>query len=277
MIRAYKNNERIATAVTLKDNTVLQVYPEKKSFATMDEWKATFTDTSFVEGELSNVSPEKAAERALKRDMDKITKHLSYPKDNDTPMQKTVRQLYFQLCLRDSCNKYYHPDSPNIYYRTRMESGLSVMIPNEGLITPVYFNYTSGQVYFNNQNQTNTSLLGLTFYYSYNKIMRTITPIVQNPVPNQKTIIWGPCYWLNYKSQENILQKLMDAGFYILFYNTYLRWGIVEKLYKIPNVKGVLSLNSGNDVNVFSPPRAGDHHWHFQSSVNVNTFIANKS
>ena len=272
MMRAYKNNERIATAVTLKDNTILQVYPEKKTFTTMDEWKTTFTDATFVEGE--TISDEARMERTRQRFVAKITKHLSYPVETDTPMQRAVRQLYFQLGLRDSCHKSYDPLNSNRYYRTRLESGLSVMIPNKGIITPVYFNYTSGMVFFDDKNQTNTSLLGLTFFFTYGKELRTITPIVQNLVPGQKTIIWNSVLYLMYNSQEKILRALMDAGFYILFYKTYFRYSDMETLYKIPNMKGILSYNyAESNVNVFNQREGVYLFGH--TSMDVSRFIAN--
>lgn len=42
-VRFYSNNKRLSTARILKNETFLQVYPEKKYFASEDEWRAHWT------------------------------------------------------------------------------------------------------------------------------------------------------------------------------------------------------------------------------------------
>ena len=42
--RAYANSTRIATAVLLKDKTVLQVYPEKKAFLNVEAWQSALPE-----------------------------------------------------------------------------------------------------------------------------------------------------------------------------------------------------------------------------------------
>ena len=261
MIRAFQNDSRIATAVFLKDNTLLQVYPEKKSFATLEEWKATFPEATFETQDRPAVVKVTREEKLMK----KIKSELSLPVSTDSPMQRVVRQLFFQLGLRDSLICYYtsndssSPPPPPFLYPRRHESGLYVMIPSEGRITPVHFNYKSGHVFFSGKNQVATSPDDLLFVRKELYDMVRIQPIFQTQAPDQKAVIILSTNWNN-KSQQSLATTLVSAGYYVLFMmNSYYPTSeMVKLLYSLPNVKGVLSTNYGNEMNVYSVPKEGE-------------------
>ncbi len=253
MIRAFQNNIRIATAVTLKDNTLLQVYPEKKAFPTQDEWKATFTDATFVEQERVAVVKAKKEKVAVKKNKS----DLSYLISTDTPMQRVVRQLFYQLGLRDSVSSYY-TSRDKYFHPRRYESGLYVMMPSDSRITPVHFNYKSGQVFFSGENQVSTSLDGLLFFRKQRFDLIRVMPILQVQHPDQKAVVILSNSFNSY--QHKMVNALVNAGYYILFMMNkwYPSPERVKALYALPNVKGVLSAEYGTEINIHPLPKEGE-------------------
>lgn len=56
-IRVYQNNNRVATAVPLKNGTVLQVYPTKKTFATEADFKSNWLTWGLMSIDFKKTDP----------------------------------------------------------------------------------------------------------------------------------------------------------------------------------------------------------------------------
>jgi hypothetical protein len=205
MIRAFQNGERISSAVPLKDGAVLQVYPSKQRFETLESWKNTF-ETAFFEN-------ESVRER---RDRMRNKKHfdlyISETKENETIMQKTVRQLYNQCGLADSVSKN------GLTFR---RCYLYAFFPMTGEMVPVFFNRVTGNVVFLGKVQNDTLTVGITFFLQ--KVMGdfiTVRPFVQEKKSAQKTVLYRVQRY-NYEEDIKNVNTLIAAGFHLRFYSHY--------------------------------------------------------
>ncbi len=64
--RAFQQKERISTAVLLKDSSVLQVYPSKTTYESMDAWRAAWPQATEFKGEAPAVASADATEKPKK-------------------------------------------------------------------------------------------------------------------------------------------------------------------------------------------------------------------
>jgi hypothetical protein len=232
MIRAFQNGVRIATAARLPNNAILQVFPEKKPYATEDSWKAEYVDAEFKTEPRHTAAPNMS-----------FMKNLSVIREEDTPMQRIVRQLYFQHSLPDSLGR-------------RVHSGLYVMMPGEGIISTVYFDRKTGAVTFNGKNQVARSTEDLTFFtknpYTRRGDMYMVDSTMAYPRVGQKMVIYRN---MGYSHSDEIVRKIRSAGFHVLFYRdnrkAYLTT-VCEKLYSLPGVAAIIENNMRNGLRLYS-------------------------
>lgn len=239
MIRAFDNEEqRIATATTLKDGTILQVFPSKKAFSTEELWKAQYPNATFETGPVYD-NCEKRRVKAIEK---LVTNYLSTPRLQDTEMQRTVRQLYFQLNLRNSVPstmKEFRGYGSGV----RQDSGLYVFLPSKGLITPVYYNYVTGRVFFENTNQEATPTANLVFFHKQNTNLKLVIPYLEPQNPQQKTIIYHTTPYRQIDGIAEDVARLRQAGLNVVYFHsntTYFDSHTLFILAKQPGFTGLL-------------------------------------
>lgn len=270
MIRAFEDGQRIATAVTFADGTILQVFPSKQAFATQDLWKAKYPQATFELGN-EHVPWQERQEKSVQK---LITNYLSTPRPNDTEMQRTVRQLYFQLNLRNSVPStmtQFHGYGSGV----RQESGLHVFIPQKGLITPVYYNYVTGRVFFDNCSQEATPTAGLVFFRKHGTNLKVVVPYLEEPNRQQKTVIYRSEIYRQYEGIELDVLELRQAGFNVLYFHRdrYCGPDTMKVLAKQPGISAVLHNNYGNTT-VFTPDgnqeRVDFRQWLLKQQIALN-------
>lgn len=269
MIRAFQNDQRIATAVKLTKGGILQVYPTKESFETEEDWKAKYQGSDFKESDRKQ-SNEKRRHTWLENH---LSQFLQKDVESDSPMQKLVRQFYFQCGIPDSIRSTTNTDTIHYFDTVRNNPRLHVFFPQLGKITPVYFNRKSGRVYIDGKDARSMSTLGLCFFLSgqfeYN--MELVQPLEQIRFPEKKVVIYCTAYWRN-KEDKVRIAMLLNAGYYVQFYynNRNPTSETVDAMYAIPNVMAVMATNhdSYESVSVFKQKT-----W-FPSTIGLSKWIA---
>ena len=237
MIRAFENGTRLATAVMgYNGSGILQVYPAKETFETLEAWKAKYPSAEFKE--------ETAKEKEVKKHRTWIDNDLSAnlysEQPTDTPFQASVRKLYFQLSLADSIRSRVKEVSQYDHLH-RFDPGLHIFLPLQGRIRPVYFNRKTGVVSIGYTNPNDISLEGAVFFVKSRNELCRVEPLVQTKSPDQKVVVYHP-YYEGHDACMARVKMLIDAGFYVQFYynKRSLYSDIVRPLYALPSVKSVM-------------------------------------
>lgn len=203
MIRAFQNGERISSVVPLKDGAVLQVYPSKQRFDTLESWKNTFQVAVFEQ--------ESVRERRDRiRNKMHFELYISETMTHETDMQKTVRQLYHQCGLADSVSRN------GLTFR---RSYLYAFFPMTGEMVPVFFNRATGNVVYLGKVQNDTLTVGITFFLQ--KVMGdfvVVQPFFQEKKSAQKTVLYRVQRY-NFTNDFKHIMTLREAGFYVRFYS----------------------------------------------------------
>lgn len=241
MIRAFQNGERISSAVPLKDGAVLQVYPSKQRFETLEAWKNS------IEG-VAEFQEESLRDR---RDRMRNKKHfelyISETMKHETDMVRTVRQLYNQCGLADSVSKN------GLTFR---RCYLYAFFPMTGQMVPVFFNRATGNVVYLGKTQNDTLTIGITFFLQ--KVMGdfiTVRPFVQEKKSAQKTVLYRVQRY-NFANDFKHIMTLREAGFYVRFYSDYT---ISESFVKY--------LGASNEFAGFIIDSIGDEIYYFDNST----------
>jgi hypothetical protein len=244
MIRAFENGTRLATAVLGYNRSgILQVYPTKETFETLEAWKAKYPSAEFKE--------ETAKEKEVKKHRTWIDNDLSVnlysEQATDTPFQASVRKLYFQLGLADSIRSRVKEVS-QFDHLHRFDPGLHIFLPVQGRIRPVYFNRKTGVVSIGYTNPNHISLEGAVFFVKSRNELCRVEPLVQIKSHDQKIVVYHS-YYEGYDTCMARVKMLIDAGFYVQFYynNRSFYGDIVRALYALPSVKSVMEGSSEYD------------------------------
>lgn len=253
MIRAYQNNERIATATKLREGGILQVYPSKEKFETEDAWKSKYEGAEFKEEDKKS-SSHKKRKAWVENHLDQ---YLYDEVDSDTPMQKLVRKLYAQYGIPDSISPAVQTDTIHYSQMIRYNPGLYVLLLDLGKIVHVVFNRKSGRVYIDYKDAIAMSPAGLLFFTNpHDNRMEVAKPLEQVYSAEKKVVVFWNSYW-RIKEDRTRIQALIDAGFYVKFYHNKRSPNLdtVNALYALPNVKALMQTNYGSwyDVAVFQP------------------------
>lgn len=271
MIRAFKNNTRIATAVKMAEGNIFQVYPVKQRFDSEEAFKAAYPEHEFKE-ETRDAS-EKT--RQLTKAQKQLLIRSSLPRDTDTAMQKLVRQIYFQAGMPDSIRSTAI-DWHTSYYGSRRDPGIYVQIPTDDRITPVYFNRKSGLILFDKKVQNDINPEGMRFYQKVNGDLIRVEPEFVEQGPDQKAVVYDN---KNYATHRKYLKQLQEAGFYVVHYMSQTRPSrdVQEAMYKmIPHLRAVLTVDIYCDRFWIYPSRDNLHtdSWWRQTWVNPTAWIA---
>lgn len=247
MIRAFKDEKRIATAVKMAEGKVLQVYPRKQTFESEEAFKASYPEHEFKE--------ETREKSELARTMTKaeahVLVHTSLQRNSDTALQRVVRQIYFQTGTRDSIRSTAI-DWQSSYYSSRADPGIYVQNSTDSVITPVHFNCKSGLVLFNRNIQNNTNPEGMRFFKKDRGDLVPVMPEFFEQQPGQKAIVYDNH---GYSTNKNYITQLREAGFHIVHYmsNTQPSLDVQKAMYKmIPNLVAVIMNNIyTNDFSIY--------------------------
>lgn len=206
MIRAFQNGERISSAVPLKDGSLLQVYPSKQRFDTLESWKNTFENAVF--------ETESVRERRERiRNKTHFELYISETIKHETDMVRTVRQLYHQCGLADSVSRN------GLAFR---RCYLYAFFPMTGEMVPVFFNRATANVVYLGKVQNNTLTVGITFFLQ--KVMGdfvVVQPFFQEKKSAQKTVLYRIQRY-NFTNDFKHIMTLREAGFYVRFYSHHL-------------------------------------------------------
>lgn len=245
MIRAFENEKRVATAVFLKDGTLLQVYPSKKKFENEDLWKDQFSCCSFkTESREVNRDAEPKAKANTKIE-EHVKECLSLPVPSDTPIQALIRQIFNQYGIPD--NLTVKRKNPGIWRTKGRDSILYVYCPTQKSFGGVFFNRRTGMYMIGKLLRPEIETEGLVFFFKkpWSADFLPVDLHSQTLQSGQKVVVYIPGTY-RYEHDIALQKKLLENGFHILFYNDKRRPSkeILEELYKIPNLKGVI-LESG--------------------------------
>lgn len=273
VIRAYKNGERIATAVFLKSGGIHQVYPDKETFENEAEWRESFDEGVTFQKEEQTVATDKLTLKTLPRH---IKSQVSYDREWLTEMQRTVSTLYFQLGLPNSLRKDLYKKHTHGAFKgkalpptnitndnillhdsiIRINPGLYVL--TDGLLNPVYFNYRSRRVFFGRKfeatyiNTGSNDMNHYIFFKTYNNTyissedrannisratLEIVKPVFQTFSPTKKVVVYRSRKGKHTYTMKH-LQLLMDAGYYVLFHtlnDIYIPFNKQDKYYKTLN------------------------------------------
>lgn len=239
--RALQNNTRVATAVTLKNGEILQVWPKSCSFLTVEEWKATYPNAVFKEG---TASPHPHTQFYRNNP---VLGNLSLPLSSLTPFQNLVRHFVLLFGLfRDGrlSSQEFVLDIPSLSPKCRVS-----MRKADGEVIIRYEKKTL----FGRELRTLTApcdmpvegVRGHIFFDS-----SPIEPLGQKPDPTKKTVVYCPKKHVWGKVNDNVtaVQTLLAAGYNVLLYNTPgMRFHTIlndthrEELYALPGVVAVFS------------------------------------
>jgi hypothetical protein len=245
MIRAFLDNKRIATAVLLHGGSILQVYPTKEMSENEETWRAKWAleGVTFQNQERQQVDNAQRLSRAEKAAKLNVVIYCSLPKADDTPLQALIRKIYNQEGIRDSIRSTAK-NARDAYYGMRLDPGVYVMLPESGMIEPVYFNRKSGLVIFGNKDETNEPVDGLKFYRKNGCSLAPIRLVTDEQGPDQKSVIVCnlPSVYKSY-AVSKMIRTLREAGFFVYTYN--YRWcpspeAIREMFRVMPRCQGVL-------------------------------------
>jgi hypothetical protein len=257
MIRAFENEKRVATAVILKDGSILQVYPHKRKYEDEEAWKSNWVRFGSDSGQMTFQKEEKNTprnpetenlSRAQKEARQNVLTFLSLGNPADTPMQALVRKLYNQEGIRDSIRSTA-TDARNVHYGMRIDPGLYVMLPENGSIVPVYFNRKSGMVFFGCKDETNEATDGLKFYRKYGCQLNPITVAAEAQRPDQKAIVTCGLRFTYSYNALSALKQLKDAGFHVHTYHYKYRptpEAIKEIFRVVPNCQAIIWQANGS-------------------------------
>ncbi len=248
MLRAIQSGNRLASAVHLKDGTVLQVYPTKMHFVSEEEWKECYPGCEIVS--------ESRRDGNLRRWYVKHWKRcVSGNDENDTPMQKTVRHFYNKYNLADSITK----NGGTNYIRCR----LFALVLGSGKMVPVYFNGVTGDVVFYGRTQNDTLTTGIIFMLKVsNGDFHIVKPVFQEKKPGQPIILYRFSFWHSEQDQE-VIDKLIDAGFYVRFYNDKYgpSAGFLKYAWEKHGITAFISSVYGGEVYYCIPSEKFEHEW----------------
>lgn len=282
MIRAFENEKRIGTAVVLKEGRILQVYPTKQTFENETEWKATFPSAEFqTEAPKQSMTEAQKQEKRKKVRLSKLERQiqnsLSWPRSSDTPLQKIVRQLYFQLGIDDSLVVY---ETLGLWRQRRIDSNLYVYVPSLKKMLSIFFERRTGYVVFDHQLRFNFPVDGLLFFYkpTWESSFHQVEPLFQQLHENQKVVVQIPRLYRS-KADTELQQKLIEKGFYILFYWARKNpWrSHLQQLQSIPNCKSVILETYNNKLTIYpswnSISNSREFYWVSPLQVDMNTWF----
>lgn len=252
MIRAFENQKRIATAVVLADKKILQVYPTKMPFENEEAFKAAYPAHEFRTEDRQTAERTTRTTGKMRAAEKNILIHSSLPRESDTPMQRLVRQIYFQTATRDSI-RATAKDWQTSYYGSRADPGIYVMNPDSGVIYPVHFNRKSGLVIFHRQIQNMAPTEGLRFYRKDHSDLIPVVPTFQEQLPSQKAVVFE---MIGSHANTKVVEQLQAAGFYVVYYmnNFRVQPEVQKALYRmIPNLIRVLGTGFSEEFYV-NPP-----------------------
>ena len=262
MIRAFENDKRVATAVILKDGSILQVYPHKMKYENEEAWKSNWIRFGSDGSGMTFKKEEKNAprdpetenlSRAQKEARQNVQTFLSLGNPDDTPMQALVRKLYNQEGIQDSLRSSVRQIRPSYYgyYTKRLDPGLYVMLPETGIIKPVYFNRKSGLVIIGNKDETEEATDGLKFYYKFGCQLDPITVAAEVQRPDQKAVVTCGLQFKYSYNAMSALNQLKDAGFHVHTYHYKYRPTpeIIKEIFRVvPNCQAIIWQANGSQI-----------------------------
>lgn len=198
------SNKRISTAIALRDDSVLEVYPPpKKTHASFEVWKAQYPAAQRFE---ETVNPAKTTREARMRLL------FSYPVKTDTPLQAMVRQIYTEYGVGKSTIAHHLGPVP---IRTRAFTGVFVLRLDTQTIEPVYFNFERGTVMFSNKVVKDLSPDQCVFF-SQPYPCAPMHKIVVVPETYEDPLV---VLFINQYTPHHskLVQKIHEAGYSILF------------------------------------------------------------
>ena len=207
--RIFDGTNRISTAIQMADNSLLQVKPIKRVFATQAAWVSDVFTTNLIAITITCEETQvplpyhslttndqrnawyanalkRSAERRRLREM-KICKQMMDAKANETSMGRAIRAIFDQYGLSDNL-------SLRAGYRTSSGSFLSVF--HKGDIVPVFFNRISGKIIPNDlpRDYTDNTMFFRRIGYSMSAGLKRIYPDMTKPQPGQKVIVLHDCF-----------------------------------------------------------------------------------
>lgn len=227
-----ENGVSVATAITLADNTLLQVKPTKRSFATQREWIAdaltnsngniTITCTenqvllsynALTTDAQRRLWSEHATKRRLERHATlerKKYEQIKNAKATESSMARAIRSIFDQFGYCDNLSLHE--------YRMTTGSPLYALVGDS--IVPVFFNRCTSKVYPQSlpRDYTPVTMFFRATGYSVNSGLKRVMPDLVKPEPNKKVIVVQDCmsYGLNINSLvTDFVKKLQNKGYFV--------------------------------------------------------------
>jgi hypothetical protein len=276
MIRAFQNTTRVATAVVLADGQVLQVYPRKQKYESEEAFKSVYPEHEFRTEERVAAQAKTVLTGRMRAAEKHVLQHTSLPRDSDTPMQRLVRQIYFETSTADSI-RATATDYLSSYYGSRVDPGIYVQVPETGIIYPVHFNRKSGLVLFQLKIQNENTVEGLRFYRKDHGDLIPVTPSFHEQQPGQKAVVIEQTRHFQERASI-VIEKLRQSGFYIVHYqNNYRPTPEIQKAmyHKISNLMAIFGHNYNAEFYIHpSLEKLDTPEWWKVNNINIDKWIS---